>query len=376
MDIVFSAGGITVDRKTLETVMKPGNWYSDNVVDAYIHLLQEHVQGREFKIMELWFYTVYNDRRSSIYTFKFLMDYKNWLFPCIFDRHFALIHINTVNLTVYYYDSYFDKNTKVLDNFKDILARDHPELNFKFTIVSGIPKQKNGDDCGPFVCHYAALLVFQKKTKLEKFHILKQQDYTEDAEYIRTSQCDAIRKGAIEAHDIFTKFDFSKATEQVKRPFVIPRKKDTELDGPTDQGKSEEAVAQSPIKNTKQNLEVKKDTKPAKPTDQEKGEEAVAQSAEAKSEETNEISEIRYKYPYCPYSVSEKNRRALYPHMNPRKLHGKILPPNCVVRRQFEPKGKYEWMKARKEMIKIIHNDVSPNPGQNYGDGKSVVTQP
>jgi Ulp1 family protease len=100
------------------------------------------------------------------------------------NNHWALSAVDVDNMTITYYDSLkismigadvlFEKLANVFSNYIRHKLQIENNRRWKY-IVADNPKQKNGDDCGVFVCRFMEYL-----TRNERF------DFEQcDMEYIR-----------------------------------------------------------------------------------------------------------------------------------------------------------------------------------------------
>jgi len=175
------------------TCLRDGEWLNDEVINFYMGLLNERskrllsapVEGFGHAIQALkchhfttFFYTKLNDRGKYNYR-----GVQRWsraakvdvismdkvIFPVnINNNHWCLAVINFVDKRFEYYDSLQGKNPKCLQFLRQYVvdeaktyhpkeygSKDYDLSEWKDVMVTALPRQNNGCDCGVFTCKFA-----------------------------------------------------------------------------------------------------------------------------------------------------------------------------------------------------------------------------
>lgn len=180
-EIVVSAFGLHLRVSDMNT-LKEGIWIDDEVINMYMNLLID--RGTQPGYPEVYAYNTffYSEkliigghfsvrrwtRHVDIFAKEFLV------IPIMLDRnHWALVIININKKEIIFYDSLYKcKETCIntINNLKDYLKKEYlykkqKHLNFDDWIcgaADNIPLQKNGIDCGVFLCVYAEYVTANK----------------------------------------------------------------------------------------------------------------------------------------------------------------------------------------------------------------------
>jgi Ulp1 family protease len=164
--------------------LKPGKWLNDDIINAYISLINMRSQSLGLKkayIFNTFFYTMIEDMQGrNDYDFKKLMRIINRKKVNLLDYEYVLIPVNqthyhwyllSINLRTQTFDLIDSMTTaqetlatslSVLQPFlHDYLTAtqiETPQTSFKSQILPDVPKQQNGSDCGLFTCLNMELL--------------------------------------------------------------------------------------------------------------------------------------------------------------------------------------------------------------------------
>ena len=164
---VLVNNGIPIMVQDLNKLVAP-NWLNDAVISDYFRILSN---TREAKRQNSFFIDVLSlsfllDKRTKLKsTYMKYFDYDTLYLPLnIGNFHWTLLIIKPMEQKVYYLDSFFGKNDKKINQITNALTHYANLFNVslpkkKWTIIYKTNKeilgQKNGYDCGVFVCLYA-----------------------------------------------------------------------------------------------------------------------------------------------------------------------------------------------------------------------------
>lgn len=166
--------GVQILGKDIRTLVGL-NWLNDEIINAYMTLLAYRGKRPEYKTVHSFNTFFYPKLRESGYSSVrrwtrkvdvFGFDYI--LVPVHLGNHWTLVFIDLKQRTISYYDSLGGYNDGHCDILLDYLRSEMSDkkkqvfsdsgwqlLNLSY---EGIPKQKNGSDCGVFACIYAEYL--------------------------------------------------------------------------------------------------------------------------------------------------------------------------------------------------------------------------
>jgi len=109
-----------------------------------------------------------------------LFSKKKLLFPICLKSHWTLVCVNLESKEVQYYDSLHGRNIASQETIFKFLNNAHLQINgsplrtegWKILTVQNIPHQKNGYDCGVFLCTYAEYLARGVTFNFSQEHML------------------------------------------------------------------------------------------------------------------------------------------------------------------------------------------------------------
>lgn len=167
------------------SVLKTGTWLNDEVINFFFNLLEERnnrirSEGNrkipKCGFMNSFFYTKladggnYNYKNVKRWTKKKKLDIFDldlFLFPVnLNNTHWCIGVLDFRNRQIQYYDSLGGSGGYFFDIMKRYLEDEHLDKkgssldisSWKGVNVAGIPRQKNGYDCGMFLCKFADFL--------------------------------------------------------------------------------------------------------------------------------------------------------------------------------------------------------------------------
>jgi len=182
------ASGFNADitRNDLHT-LKPSTWLNDEVVNFYFNLIKERGDNEEgFKkvhVFNTFFYPkVMKMGHSGVKRWTRKVDIFSHdliLIPVHLGMHWCLSVIDFSNKKICYYDSLKGNNMKCIDALKGYLDDESKEKrqqpfdlsDWSFEMPKSIPQQKNGCDCGVFMCKYAEWLSRDMELTFEQEHM-------------------------------------------------------------------------------------------------------------------------------------------------------------------------------------------------------------
>ena len=143
------------------------NWLNDNVINEYFHLINERNKNEKltkvstldsfaFKRLESNFENGYDIIKRQ--TKEDLTESDIVLVPIHKDDHWTLISVIIKERKIEYYDSIlatrnYPNAPKVFRNFFNrYFEEKHKDAGFKVDVRKDAPVQRNGHDCGIFVC--------------------------------------------------------------------------------------------------------------------------------------------------------------------------------------------------------------------------------
>ena len=170
--------------------LKPPQYLSDEIINAYMHLLSEKYEDIFF--FDTFFHKTleengFNISRGYVKTNPFSR--KRWIIPVNFQNcHWILLYLNLENLvrgqiTMDLHDSatkmnyFYDIQINEISKYINYMYEKHEEskiLNLNLVlrnISSTLPQQQNGYDCGAFVLGYALCLSAQKDVEFNQLNI-------------------------------------------------------------------------------------------------------------------------------------------------------------------------------------------------------------
>ena len=170
--------------------LQPPQYLSDEIINAYMHLLSE-------KYVDIFFFDTFfhktleengfNSSRSYVRVNPFSS--KRWIMPVNFQNcHWILLHLELEHLirgqvTMDLYDSAtkmnfcYDIQTNEICKYIKYMYEKHEKSrisNLDLTlqnISSTLPQQENKYDCGAYICAYAIFLAATKDVEFDQFNI-------------------------------------------------------------------------------------------------------------------------------------------------------------------------------------------------------------
>ncbi|XP_072034380.1 sentrin-specific protease 3-like [Amphiura filiformis] len=174
---VVTIGKITLTADDLYT-LADHQWLNDNIVNAYMYLITTSCKKKVFA-HSTFFYTKLSKpnkgydsvRRWTDQVDLFAQDLV--LIPVHIRNHWTLAAIHVQQHRIEYYNSLGSNNSRVMGNLIQYLRREastrerhlFTALKWGTGFMKGLPQQKNGSDCGVYVCQYAKRICYGKQVK-------------------------------------------------------------------------------------------------------------------------------------------------------------------------------------------------------------------
>ena len=172
-EIINKTGSVRIDGHDIRSTVGT-RWLNDAVISAYIQLVADRSKAdNNPKVCALntVFYSMFGSLGyDSVRQFTKKLDifkYDLVMFPIHLGNHWALVVVDTFQLTATYYDSKIGPGTTdapahIIVKFleKEYKEKKGQEMGFNFTVQwdKTAPQQTNGYDCGVYVCIFAEQL--------------------------------------------------------------------------------------------------------------------------------------------------------------------------------------------------------------------------
>lgn len=146
----------------------PGIWFQGEALEVYLKLVAQSLPI-PVEVWSTFFYTslkINGDEKTRLsYRKTFENSLANVIYlPCLFwDNHWVLCVVDCRKGVIHFYDSLAHKLWQIQWQV-ELIKRGLKELNssghpFEVCVATGIPRQTNGVDCGPFVAAYGYCLM-------------------------------------------------------------------------------------------------------------------------------------------------------------------------------------------------------------------------
>jgi sentrin-specific protease 1 len=162
--IVADNFGIQLKQADVERLL-PGGWLSDEVINFYLGLLELYFSRCHF--FNTHFYALLDKgghARVATWTRNVDIFALDMVFVPVhlYESHWALVVVNVQERAIEYYDSLAsdaDEPTRVITAYllrEELLKRGGASEDWRIVAPgTTIPQQRNGSDCGVFLCRYA-----------------------------------------------------------------------------------------------------------------------------------------------------------------------------------------------------------------------------
>ncbi|RVE57389.1 hypothetical protein OJAV_G00215680 [Oryzias javanicus] len=190
--VLSSAFKLRITQRDLATLQE-GGWLNDEVINFYLSLIMERCSGEPSKLKVYSFSTFFFPKLRGGGQAGGHAAVKRWtktvdlflfdliLVPLHLGVHWAMAVIDFRSKTVKSYDSMGQRHEDICSLLLLYIKEEHKakkgkELDSaKWTIGSlkacEIPQQKNGSDCGVFVCKYADFIAKEKSFTFKQCHM-------------------------------------------------------------------------------------------------------------------------------------------------------------------------------------------------------------
>ncbi|ACH46896.1 putative ubiquitin-like putative cysteine protease [Feldmannia species virus] len=154
----------------------PGRWYNDNIIDSYMALLggsSNPASRKKAYFFNTMFYPLLTHGGSiSGYTRGIPITRKDRIFiPVnVHNNHWILVVVDAESKRIQHYNSMASVSEVVLENIKNWASKTYKSGDWVAEDKTS-PMQKNGSDCGVFVCVNAALLSNKRKLSYTQNHM-------------------------------------------------------------------------------------------------------------------------------------------------------------------------------------------------------------
>uniref|UniRef100_A0A3P9MD41 Ubiquitin-like protease family profile domain-containing protein n=1 Tax=Oryzias latipes TaxID=8090 RepID=A0A3P9MD41_ORYLA len=190
--VLSSAFKLRITQRDLATLQE-GGWLNDEVINFYLSLIMERCSGEPSRLKVYSFSTFFFPKLRGGGQAGGHAAVKRWtktvdlflfdliLVPLHLGVHWAMAVIDFRSKTVKSYDSMGQRHDDICSLLLHYIKEEHKakkgkELDSaKWTIGSlkacEIPQQKNGSDCGVFVCKYADFIAKEKSFTFKQCHM-------------------------------------------------------------------------------------------------------------------------------------------------------------------------------------------------------------
>lgn len=145
--------------------LREGQWLNDELINGYMHLVAE-ASGGNVAAMSSFFVPLLRISYARVQRWtrgKDVLACSKILVPVHEASHWTLAVIDLARRRLQYYDSLGGSGKRCLQLLREWVAQEHlskrgAALNmasWKMETVHSAPKQRNGSDCGVFLCQYA-----------------------------------------------------------------------------------------------------------------------------------------------------------------------------------------------------------------------------
>jgi Ulp1 family protease len=188
---IIIVGKCTIGQAELKR-LEPGNWLNDQIVDGYLYLISEASFGTVHSFNCFFWQKIQRGDWAGLaaYTRRWMV--KVWekrllLFPiAIANTHWALCAVDIKAKSIGYYDSLVSSGKekccpipRLFENVMHFLQAEAREnavemhaQEWKYhSANSALHQQENGNDCGVFLCVFAAYLAKEKKFDFSQEHM-------------------------------------------------------------------------------------------------------------------------------------------------------------------------------------------------------------
>ena len=178
---IVIVGKCTIGMQEIQR-LQPGNWLNDQIVDGYLFLIGEASKGTVHAFNCFFWQKVQRGDWAGLAAYTRRWKVKVWekqllLFPiAIANTHWALCAVDMQRKSISYYDSLVatGKGCRISQLFENVMhflqdeavecAVEMRAEEWEFQpATSELPQQHNGNDCGVFLCVFAAYLAKRRK---------------------------------------------------------------------------------------------------------------------------------------------------------------------------------------------------------------------
>ena len=160
--------GINLEKSDLIS-LQPNQWLNDNVLSYFLNLLVISL-NRPCYLFNTFFYGKLSESIASVDHWFFgvnIFRFRFHLIPIHFNgNHWMLICSDLNRSKVILFDSFHQMHPEILNKIRDFYQRHYLKQyevplphEWQFVYAKSIPLQKNGYDCGVFVCKFAELFL-------------------------------------------------------------------------------------------------------------------------------------------------------------------------------------------------------------------------
>ncbi|XP_043269144.1 sentrin-specific protease 1-like [Venturia canescens] len=170
--------GRQINEKDLQTLVEK-NWVNDEVINIYLDMIMERGNLEQIQFEKVFCFNTFFFPRLHLngeeavrrWTKKVnIFKYDKVFFPIHLGNHWRMIIADFGTQIITYYDSLMGENLRHLETVRDYITFEVVQKNedrfkeneWKFRVDKSAPKQKNGYDCGVFVCLYANYISVNK----------------------------------------------------------------------------------------------------------------------------------------------------------------------------------------------------------------------
>eukprot|EP00924_Labyrinthula_sp_SR-Ha-C_P003326 augustus_masked-scaffold_15-processed-gene-6.49-mRNA-1 protein AED:0.24 eAED:0.25 QI:0/-1/0/1/-1/1/1/0/463 len=192
-DVVSTVENSPIKRKDTIT-LSPGNWLNDEVINTFMVLLRRYTIKHLPKEKQCYFHSTFFFNKLSENNSYNYSNVKKWtkrgrrkcnifsqrlvFIPVnVHNTHWTLVVVDIENKNISYYDSMGSQGEFAVDLIARYLQDESMDkLNKQLELSSwtlgakgkSIPQQRNGFDCGVFVCIFSYYLVFEQELDFDQ----------------------------------------------------------------------------------------------------------------------------------------------------------------------------------------------------------------
>lgn len=176
-NVICKFSNIEIRQSDLNRLIN-NEWLNDNIIEIYLQLLIKSSSQTSMYAFNTNYYVMtidnqYQDTLPPSWAVKALNKVVKFFVPIFHNQnHWSLVFVDSIHHNLFHFDSLYEPSEYIVDQIKSHFSKCASNFkniqDYSTNYQSKVPKQKNGVDCGVFLCVYARCIILNEEFNFEQ----------------------------------------------------------------------------------------------------------------------------------------------------------------------------------------------------------------